>query len=196
MAKAVKCCSVRATLVRDSTFSPTRGSAAGMSNSAIKPIEEDVHQIATDPPSKRLVRRFKPTSYPRNWSHLRLIHPGAAAYVCQENVCGIPHFALGWRHFDGTFTLGAESNNIPGARLITIRLALTRLDIQSPRTASQRNCGYAVSVGTIERTRKYDKSTRGVVDMERWRSATCSRLPTHLTASNSVNYSAASAFRS
>lgn len=109
-----------------------------MSNNAIEPTDAALPHVA-GARGERAARRSKPTGYPSNWNHLRLIHLRAAAYVCQEHACGVPHFAQGWRHFDGTFTPGAEDDNIPGARFITVRLALTHLDDPTPSNCKPTN---------------------------------------------------------
>ena len=80
---------------------------------------------AAKAPGNPSVRSPKTTGYPRNRGHLRLIYLRAAAYVCQEQPCGVYHFAEGRRHFDGVFTEASPTDDIPGARFITFRLALT-----------------------------------------------------------------------
>lgn len=135
-----------------------------MLNNAIEGERLRLQRKAAKVLSRPPVLSHKTKCYPRNWGHLRLIHLRAAGYVCQEQTCGVRHFAEGWRHFDGTFTEGSPSDDIPGARFITIRLALTHLDDPTPSNCKATNlrirCQRCHNVADAEMRREHARSRR------------------------------------
>ena len=160
----MKSCSVKVMRVRGSRCLSVLVSAVDTLNNVVERGRAGSQRPAGKATSKSSVRPPKPTGYPRNWGHLRLILLRAAAYVCQEQTCGVHDFAEGWRHFDGAFTEGSPSDDIPGARFITIRLALTHLDDPTPSNCEATNlrirCQRCHNVADAEMRREHARSRR------------------------------------